>query len=823
MIALLLSSAWAASLDLAPLFDASLAGGAPDAACLRREKGGRAQLSIPVGVAAEALVLRWTVDGADGGGGAAATARVRFADGTAIERRAALDREIGAPPPPSTWTVPAVVARRADGTAIDGAAWTLLTGRPRTAIDTLDVDLRLPRGRVCVTSVEVGAAPVAVRYTDTTGWYPFRFADTPMAPLGVAVEAPAGARGFVGMRDGHLVFADGTRFRGWGADLYGADALPPRERADDLAAGMARLGFNVVRLHHVDSEGGGLVNPARGEAGQPRMLAEGLDRLDYFVSRCKAHGVYLLLEFQTNRALTAADGVPDPGGVPNGHKLVPAWEPAWLAAQVRAVRDLWDRVNPHTGLRYADDPAVAVVELSNEDSVLANWGGGLDGLPSVHRRRLDAAWNEWLRARYGSDAAVRAAWLGSPDPGLRENESLATGTVQREPRSRALAANWPRRRGEDLVAFYLELDRGYMAALTRAAGDMGFRQPIVPTLAYGRPDLAWLHRDFPVADAHYEFDGAPGGLPIEASSLLRAPGAARLASIATTAIEGKAMMVSEINMASPNPFMAEAPLLYAALAALQDWDVIGWNEVGWTRGEGTEVQRPHDVRGATVKMAQMATASAMFRGGFVPRAPGELPVHFTERAALGSGTAGIEWPAAASDVATLLTRRVRTSLGPAVREGTPGTAVGVAWDVARGRLAIDRPEIQALIGAGGGETSGLRVRTAQWAAVSLAAVEGGGLATARRALIAIGTRQENTGVAWAAAGGEAYTEGVSPALVEPFEGAIEFRFAGKPRARVVREDGAGGEEIEVAAVGRGWWRIEVTRAVRGPLLVLERA
>jgi hypothetical protein len=146
----------------------------------------------------------------------------------------------------------------------------------------------------------------------------------------------------------------------------------------------------------------------------------------------------------------------------------------------------------------------------------------------------------------------------------------------------------------------------------------------------------------------------------------------------------------------------------------------------------------------------------------------------------------------------------------------------VAWDVAAGKLAIDRPEIQALVGPGGGETPGLRVRTAQWAAVSLAAVDGLDLASTRRALLAIGTRQENTGVAWAAVGAEAYTDGVSPARVEPFEGVIEFSFATKPRARLAREDGSAGEELRVVGAGpRGWWRIEVTRAVRGPLIIVE--
>ena len=67
--------------------------------------------------------------------------------------------------------------------------------------------------------------------------------------------------------------------------------------------------------------------------------------------------------------------------------------------------------NRFTGLPLAKDPAVAFVEIINENGIIQKWlDGGLDRLPAGYAAQLQSRWNDWLVARYTNDAAMLAAW-----------------------------------------------------------------------------------------------------------------------------------------------------------------------------------------------------------------------------------------------------------------------------------------------------------------------------------------------------------------------------------------------------------------------------
>ena len=71
----------------------------------------------------------------------------------------------------------------------------------------------------------------------------------------------------------------------------------------------------------------------------------------------------------------------------------------------------YTHVNPYTKLRYADDPAVAVVEITNENSVFYFQNTELT-LP-CYREELEKRWNAWLRQRYTNRTALAEAWTNA--------------------------------------------------------------------------------------------------------------------------------------------------------------------------------------------------------------------------------------------------------------------------------------------------------------------------------------------------------------------------------------------------------------------------
>ncbi len=838
--------AWAAAAaELAVPFNRDLvAGGGPDAACLKSKAEPKlpGNVDIPVGAPAGNVAVTFVARGPTDGAGTAVRVVLRYADGVERAVRLRWGEDLLPRPAVMRQAVPVAVGEDPAGEPVLGVRWVAPTGRD-VALTSLRVDSADPRFALCVTEAATDAAPLAETFrTDTTGWYPFVHASEQVAavPQALPVQGPAGRKGFVKRGpDGHLVWEDGTRARFWGINIVAAPAFPPKEEAEAYARSLARLGFDLVRLHHIDQEAPlGVVNPRRGEPGQPELDPEQLDRLDFFVSKLREQGLHLFLEVSTFRTFTAADGVPMPApGVPNGHKLTTMFVPGWTERYEKWFEDFWGRTNPYTKLRYADDPAVVAVELSNEHSILASWGFGIENLPRAHLAVLDRRWNEWLRKRYPDDAALAAAWKGSPNPGLVGDESLVAGSVEREPRFSAQFDKWPTARLVDLYTFYAELEEGFYRRLEKKARALGFRVPIVPTISYDLPHIQVIRDAWGWSDAHFQWDYPHDG-GITGRSALATPEAflGRL----SAAAEGHTVSMSELGHSAPNPYRAEAPFLWATVAGLQDWDMVvwfSWADTAYTR-DVLSLSPGGELRSAPVIVAQMPAASAAFRGGWIPHAPGSLPLHFSEDVArLRTGEdALIRRPSTFQpwgllDAATVLRQRVRTSFAdtpPPVVPGDP--APGVGWWADPGVLLVDQPTIQVRVGppdaperfgAGIRSLSRLEVAVDGWAAVSLTSGDGKPLAESTSALLTVATTQEASDMVWAARGTVFASAGTGPVLVRPAKGAVRFAWPRSPVVTVLGADGAPGETVPVrAAKGRkGWWELDVS-GVRSPWMAV---
>jgi len=75
-------------------------------------------------------------------------------------------------------------------------------------------------------------------------------------------------------------------------------------------------------------------------------------------------------------------------------KPVSMFDPKLIELQKKYAKDLLTHYNPYTKLRYCDDPAVALVEITNENSLIkmAAW----DFSP-YYKKQLDEKWDAWRK------------------------------------------------------------------------------------------------------------------------------------------------------------------------------------------------------------------------------------------------------------------------------------------------------------------------------------------------------------------------------------------------------------------------------------------
>ena len=243
-------------------------------------------------------------------------------------------------------------------------------------------------------------------------------ADEPLFPFVVSYDAPdnvtnvsqwldrpAGRHGFVRAENGRLVTDDGP-IRFWATNFCFEACFPDHEQAERVAARLARLGINCVRMHHMDSRS------IWGDS--PNKLTidpKKLERLDYLVHQLKLQGIYSNINLHVSRWFGEAEGFTARDQRPNYDKGLDNFEPRMIELQKKYARDLLTHVNPYTKTAYADEPAVAFVEISNEDALFTSWGrNDIDDLPEPYSTTFRNLWNAWLREKHGDTQRLREAW-----------------------------------------------------------------------------------------------------------------------------------------------------------------------------------------------------------------------------------------------------------------------------------------------------------------------------------------------------------------------------------------------------------------------------
>ncbi|MCG8432072.1 MAG: hypothetical protein MJA29_12985 [Candidatus Omnitrophica bacterium] len=243
-----------------------------------------------------------------------------------------------------------------------------------------------------------------VRDEDGSEWYPFVIPakldlNSPANIGKLVLDAPAGKHGFVTVKDGHFYFEDGTRARFWGTNLCFGSCFPTRKQAKILAERLSFFGFNAVRLHHMDHfEPMGIFEDIDPVFKDPQMKQTGvlskrqLDRLDYFIYQLKQHGIYININLLVSRNFTLADDVTDANQLDIAGKPLSIFDRRMIDLQKDYAQELLTHYNPYTKLTYAEDPAIAFIEITNENSLYTL---KFKKIPTYYAGLLEKLWTDW--------------------------------------------------------------------------------------------------------------------------------------------------------------------------------------------------------------------------------------------------------------------------------------------------------------------------------------------------------------------------------------------------------------------------------------------
>ena len=212
----------------------------------------------------------------------------------------------------------------------------------------------------------------------------------------------AGESGFVRLTPDENGFALGNgqpvRFWAVGDELFEKHTPEDMERH---ARFLAKLGVNMVRLH-CD------FTPKGKDSKVTDVDEQELDGVFHFVAAMKKQGIYVTISpFWAHTKAPASWGIEgyadkEPWGVLFFNETLQNGYKAW-------VREVYTRKNPYTGLPLGQDPAVAIIQVHNEDSLLF-WT--LDGIAPEQKRVLGQKFAAWLIKKYGALDKALAAWGG---------------------------------------------------------------------------------------------------------------------------------------------------------------------------------------------------------------------------------------------------------------------------------------------------------------------------------------------------------------------------------------------------------------------------
>ena len=636
------------------------------------------------------------------------------------------------------------------------------------------------------------------------------------------LDAPAGKHGYVIVKDGHLATQDnGRRIRFWGVNITdwssGSRQVPSKHDAPYIAETLARFGVNAVRFQFLDLQvPRGLL--AAGDSTRTLDAAQ-FDLEDFFIAELEKRGIYVDFNLLVGRPFKASDGIEDAALLHEGAKGTSLFDARMIELQKEYAKQLLDHLNPYTNRRYTQDPAVAIVEINNEDAIDA----GFHPPSKFYGDELTTLYNQWLAKHRSPEQVASLRQLAHTAPDLPV-------TLLSERRQLATA---PPERFNTEAEFYNDLQRSYFEDMERyLKSTLRSRSLVIATA-----DHSHAGSGYPVLLAEQAMDIIDGHTYwqhpeyyVHKLPMVNDPFNSVVVELSRSAMLNKPYTVSEVNEPFPNDYAGEGIPILAAYGSFQDWDGIFWYtfepkpDPNWKAYVGD----PFDISRDPVKMPELAAGALLFLRADVEKARSLSARSYSQQQVFDSmllPSSDRPYFTPGFPLSLHLQHEVRISslegppTQPFLSEPSPDPIVSdtgqLRWYTSpekHGLVPVDSPRTQALIGFVKSQNQPVSRLSAHvensFCILILTAMDGQPVANSSKLLLVTGGTVQNTGQTWNVAGTDVTAWGAAPTLIDPVKGAIMLRgIRGARSIQLQALDGAGqplGAPVLASRSGDDW-------------------
>jgi hypothetical protein len=421
-------------------------------------------------------------------------------------------------------------------------------------------------------------------WVKTDNWFELKF-DNDFSKPGVIdmndwQDKPAGKHGWPQEKNATYVFEDGTPVKFWGD--VACICYDDKTKLDQQAAAMAKYGVNMARCVTMSHTAKGWAHfiPLSDPQDSMKFDPANLDRYDYGMAKFKEHGVYAYISpfyayhlFPSDRNRLINYDEMEKMLMKGGLFAHSTYQLSVVCPDLQHLFIQWhlnllNHVNPYTKLRYADDPAMAIWELNNEDNIflsLFNTEARLKEAPT-YNKLVYQRFAKLLKDKYGSPEALAKAWGNE----LGKTESLADATVN--PWPKRFEGNTKSPRLADQMYFFYKEQSDYYQKWAEAVRATGYKGILSAGCWQAANWIAHLH------NVRTDWEIGTISRHNYATADIRKPGVG-LMSMGFQAVLDRSFIASEWSGHYRVGEFSDAPLVAAYGMGLQGWD--GSNHMAW--------------------------------------------------------------------------------------------------------------------------------------------------------------------------------------------------------------------------------------------------